>query len=91
MIQADVVAARVFDISDIFADDVYRERESIVTVEDQDLGPVKMQDVVPRLHHNRGRVWRTGAPLGIDTDLVFEDWLGVPRQDIDKLRSDGVI
>jgi crotonobetainyl-CoA:carnitine CoA-transferase CaiB-like acyl-CoA transferase len=91
MIEADVVAARVFDISDIFADDVYQERESIVTVEDQDLGPVKMQDVVPRLHHNRGRVWRTGAPLGTDTDLVLEDWLDVPRQDIEKLRAEGVI
>lgn len=91
MIEADVVAARVFDISDIFEDDVYRERESIVTVDDDDLGPVRMQDVVPRLHVNRGRVWRTGASLGADTDLVLEQWLGIPGDVIDELRQKGIV
>jgi crotonobetainyl-CoA:carnitine CoA-transferase CaiB-like acyl-CoA transferase len=91
MIDADVVAAQVFDIADIFNDDVYRERESIVSIDDEDLGPVRMQDVVPRLYRNRGRVWRTGAGLGVDTDHVFKDWLGMSSDTIDELRGEGVV
>jgi crotonobetainyl-CoA:carnitine CoA-transferase CaiB-like acyl-CoA transferase len=91
MIDADVVAAQVFDIADIFNDDVYRERESIISIDDDDLGPVRMQDVVPRLHRNRGRVWRTGASLGVDTDHVFKDWLGISSDVINELRGKGVV
>jgi formyl-CoA transferase len=91
MIDADVVAAQVFGIADIFNDDVYRERESIISIDDDDLGPVRMQDVVPRLHRNRGRVWRTGASLGVDTDHVFKDWLGISSDVINELRGKGVV
>ncbi|MFJ7998328.1 CoA transferase [Streptomyces sp. NPDC096310] len=42
--RAEVVASRVFDAADIAADPVYAEREDIITVDDPDLGPVRMRD-----------------------------------------------
>jgi formyl-CoA transferase len=91
MVAADVVAAKVYDISDIFADDIYRERESIVVVPDADIGPIRMQDVVPRLKVNPGTVWRAGAPLGADTDHVLTGWLGVSPERIEQLRAEGIV
>ncbi len=90
MTAAQIVAAKVLDVADICADEVYRERESIVTVMDEELGPVRMQDVVPRLHRDRGRVWRTGAQLGADNDLVYREWLGMDAETLDQLQRSGV-
>jgi formyl-CoA transferase len=91
MRDADVVASRVMSVADIVDDPVFRERESVVTVTDQDLGDVRMQSVVPRLHGNPGRVWRTGADLGADTDLVLHEWLGFARGELQRLQREGVI
>jgi len=60
---AEVVAAKVFDIADVFADHIYQEGENIIPVHDEDLGPVRMQAVVPKFANNKGTVWRTGSGL----------------------------
>lgn len=72
-----VVASKVFDIDDILDDVTFRERENVVTVPDDDLGPVRMQAVLPHIHTDPGGVWRTGAALGADNDLVYREWLGL--------------
>jgi formyl-CoA transferase len=89
--EADVVASNVFDIEDIFADPTYAEREDIISVHDRDLGDVRMQAVIPHLRVNPGRVWRTGAGLGEDNDLVYREWLGVSTDELGRLNSEGVI
>jgi len=87
----EVVASRVYTAADILADPIYAEREDIVEVPDPELGPVRMQAVVPRLAERPGSVWRTGAALGQDNDLVFGEWLGRPDDELAELRSKGVI
>ena len=88
---AEVVASRVFDAADIAADPVYAEREDIVTVDDPDLGPVRMQAVLPHFRQVPGKVWRTGPALGQDNDLVYGRWLGIETDRLAKLRETGVI
>ena len=51
---AEVVASPVYDMDDIVADPTYREREDLITVDDPDLGPLRMQGVVPKLLHRPG-------------------------------------
>jgi len=58
-------------------DPTYAERNDIITVDDEDLGPVRMQAVVPKLRNHAGRVWRVGAPLGADNELVYKEFLGM--------------
>ncbi|HLY84774.1 MAG TPA: CoA transferase [Acidimicrobiales bacterium] len=91
MAELEVVASRIFDAGDIVADPIYREREDIVSLPDADLGTVRMQAVVPKLHQRPGSVWRTGPSLGEDNDLVYGSWLGKSTEELDRLRSDGVI
>lgn len=91
MSEAGVVASKIFDIVDIFADETYREREDIITVEDPELGPVKMQSVIPRLANHGGAIWRTGPALGEDNELVFTEYLGIPKGEFESLKDRGVI
>jgi len=91
LLQADVVASRIYNVRDIMADPVFAWRENIVKVDDHELGPVRMQGVVPKLKNHGGEVWRTGPRLGEDARLVLGDWLGMSDTEIDALRAEKVI
>ncbi len=88
---AGVVASKVFDMDDILDDPLFAERESIVTVPDDDLGEVRMQGVVPAFVGDPGTVWRTAPRLGQDNDLVYGEWLGLSAEDRQRFGSDGVL
>lgn len=88
---ADIVASRVFNVADIVADPIYQERGDILTVDDRDLGPVRMPTVLPRFDQHPGMVWRTGPNLGEDDRLVYCDWLGLSEQDLERMRNDGIV
>jgi crotonobetainyl-CoA:carnitine CoA-transferase CaiB-like acyl-CoA transferase len=89
MAEAGVVASRIFDMADIMADPIYDERGDIATVDDPELGPIRMQAVVPRFENRPGGIWRTAPQLGEDNNLVFLDWLGIPAEEVERLRSEG--
>ncbi|MFI6691983.1 CaiB/BaiF CoA transferase family protein [Streptomyces sp. NPDC050433] len=88
---AEVVASRVFSAADIADDPVYAEREDIVTVEDADLGPVRMQAALPHFRRHPGRVWRTGPALGQDNHLVYREWLGLDEDELAELEQLDVV
>ena len=77
-----VVAAAILDASDIVADETYRERGSIITVDDPDLGPLRMQGVVPRLANHTGDVWQAAPKLGEHTEQVLRCELGMSDAEI---------
>lgn len=89
--EGEVVASKIFDIEDIFADEIYAERQDIVTVDDPDLGPVRMQAVIPHMRENPGAVWRAGPDLGEDNEIVYGTWLGMSPEELEQLRAQGVI
>ncbi|MHB8456446.1 MAG: CaiB/BaiF CoA transferase family protein, partial [Acidimicrobiales bacterium] len=86
---AGCVMSPVFDIEAIMADVTINERENIVAVEDDDLGTVRMQGVVPRLVEHPGWVDRTGPDLGADTASVLERLLGVTAEEVSRLKAAG--
>ena len=59
-----VALAPVQDISQIIDDEQFVARESIVRVEDEEWGPVRMQGVVPRFSRTPGKIRWPGARLG---------------------------
>jgi formyl-CoA transferase len=87
----EVVAARVYSAADIVKDPIYAERNDVVTIEDPDLGPVRMQAVIPKLLNHPGHVWRTGPALGEDNDLVYRTYLGLTAERYAQLRANGTI
>lgn len=88
---AEVTASRIYTMQDITEDQTYREREDIISVDDPELGPVRMQGVIPRLTSHPGAVWRSGPALGEDTDAVLADYIGMSPDEIAALRLRGVV
>jgi formyl-CoA transferase len=89
--QNDIVASRIFSARDIVEDQIYQERGDILSVEDRDLGTIRMQAVVPKLHSHPGAIWRTGPRLGEDRDLVLKDWLKMTEAEVAELERNGVV
>jgi len=87
----EVVAEKVYDMSDIMTSRLYREREDIIRVDDADLGSVRMAGVIPKFRQSPGRVWRTGPGHGQDNDEVYTEVLGMTPERLAGLRSAGVV
>jgi crotonobetainyl-CoA:carnitine CoA-transferase CaiB-like acyl-CoA transferase len=88
---AEVVASKIYTVADILEDQTYRERDDVISIEDDELGTVRMQAVIPKLRQHGGAVWRTGPALGQDNQLVYADWLALPADEITRLRDAHVI
>jgi formyl-CoA transferase len=87
----EVVASPIYTVEDILEDETFRENGNVVTVEDPDLGDVRMQGVVPRLANYTGKVWRTAPSLGEDNDLVYGQYLDKDAETIKELMESGTI
>lgn len=88
--RAHVGFSPIYDASDVLADPHFQAREAIVTVDDDELGPVRMQCVVPRFSETPGRVHSTGPCIGQDNEAVYAS-LGFNDQEIEEMRHQGVI
>jgi formyl-CoA transferase len=86
----EVVGSLIYDITDIIEDETYLEREDVITVDDDDFGPVRMQAVIPKLTQHPGEVWRTGPRLGQDNDLL-RTLLGLEDAELERLATNGTI
>ncbi|MBV9229478.1 MAG: CoA transferase [Chloroflexi bacterium] len=88
--QAEVAAAPINDIPDIFADEHFRIRESMTEIADPDLGAIRMVNVVPRFSETPGRILTTGPSLGQHNEEIYRQ-LGLEAEDLAQLARDGVI
>jgi crotonobetainyl-CoA:carnitine CoA-transferase CaiB-like acyl-CoA transferase len=78
-------------VSDIMNDPQYQALETITTVLDPELGPVRMQNVIFRMSETPGSIRFTGRPLGADNDAVFKGELGMSDEEVAALKAAGAI
>ncbi len=88
--RADAAAAPVYDVRGVMADPQYRALGTVQTVDDDELGPVKMQNVLFRLSETPGGIRWAGRRHGADTDEVLRD-AGYSAESISALRAEGAI
>ena len=91
MEEAGVPAGKLFTAKDMLEDPHYAARENVVEVEDPEIGPFPMQNVVPRLSETPGMVRRTGPRLGEHNDEVYGKVLGLGESERESLHERGVI
>jgi crotonobetainyl-CoA:carnitine CoA-transferase CaiB-like acyl-CoA transferase len=87
---AQAAAAPVYDASDIVTDPQIRARHTVTTVDDPDLGPIAMQNVLFRLSTTPGAIRWPGRAPGADTDTVLAR-LGFTPAEIAGLRAEGAV
>ena len=72
---AGVVCAPVYSVADILADDWFRERELLTTVQDEVHGELTVPGVVPKLSGTPGRIRRAARwQVGADTRAVMSEY-----------------
>lgn len=87
---AGAAIAPVYDAKDIVEDPHVRAAQMLVSVPDDELGPVLMHNVMWRMSETPGRIRFTGRGLGADTDAVLTE-AGYTETDIAGLREREVV
>jgi len=85
------VAGPVYDISNIFEDKQYKDRENIQYVEDEDVGEVATTSPVPKFSRTPGAVEHLGPDHGEHNEEVFKEMLGLTEEQYNEYKSSGVI
>jgi crotonobetainyl-CoA:carnitine CoA-transferase CaiB-like acyl-CoA transferase len=88
--EAQAAVAPIYTAADIMTDPQFEALGTIASLPDDELGRVRMQNVLFRLSQTPGRITSTGAPLGAHTDEVLGDY-GVTVEELAELREKGVI
>ncbi|WP_327102882.1 CaiB/BaiF CoA transferase family protein [Nonomuraea glycinis] len=84
-------AAPVYSARDLTEDPHVRATEMLTRVEDDELGPVLMHNVMWRMSGAPGRIRFTGRRLGADTDEILLHELGLDAETVADLRAKRVI
>jgi len=87
---AGAAIAPVYKPSDLLEDPQVEAIGMTATVEDEDLGPMRMQNVLWRMGRTPGAIRHTGRAHGADTDEVFAE-LGVDADTLGSLRGRGIL
>lgn len=88
--RAGAAVAPVYSARDLVEDPHIRQTEMLVEVDDEDLGPLLMHNVMWRMSKTPGKIRFTGRELGADTKAILEE-MGYSPAQIDALRHQGVI
>ncbi|MDO8836673.1 MAG: CoA transferase [Vicinamibacterales bacterium] len=88
---AEAAVAPIYDIRDIMEDPQFRALDTITTVQDPELGPLRMQNVLFRLSETPGAIKWPGRNPGADNDDVYKGMLGMSDGRIADLKTRGVI
>jgi crotonobetainyl-CoA:carnitine CoA-transferase CaiB-like acyl-CoA transferase len=87
--EVQAAVAPVYDVRGVMSDPQYAALETVVWVSDDDLGPLAMQNVFPRLSRTPGEIRWAGRAHGADTDEVLGE-LGYDADQVARLRAAGV-
>jgi len=87
---AQAAIAPVYDAAELMEDPQVRALDMITTVPDDELGPIRMQNVLFRMSDTPGGIRHTGRALGADTDEVLAE-IGIDADRIAALRERGIV
>lgn len=88
---AEAAVAPVYDIRHIMADPQFKALDTITTVMDPELGPLRMQNVMFRLSETPGQINWPGRDPGADNADVYQGMLGMDDTRMAGLKARGVI
>ena len=87
---AQAAVAPVYDVRGVLNDPQYQAIGTVRTIDDDQLGPIKMQNVLFRLSETPGDIRWTGRTHGHDTDDLLAE-LGITIDEAERLRERGIV
>ncbi|MEV8564186.1 CoA transferase [Streptomyces sp. NPDC051322] len=88
--EAEAAIAPVYEIADAMDDPQYQALGTFAEVPDEELGTIRMQNVLFRLSETPGAIRWAGRPHGADTDEVLSG-IGLDESAIAALRASGAV
>ncbi|MFF4485755.1 CaiB/BaiF CoA transferase family protein [Streptomyces sp. NPDC001544] len=88
--KAEAAIAEIQDVRGVLTDPQYQALDTVTTVDDPELGPLRMQNVLFRLSATPGAIRWAGRPHGADTDAVLTE-LGLSARELRALREEGAL
>jgi crotonobetainyl-CoA:carnitine CoA-transferase CaiB-like acyl-CoA transferase len=88
--EAEAAIGPVYDVRGVLSDPQYEAIGTVHTVDDDELGRVRMQNVLFRMSETPGTIRWAGRPHGADTAEVLAE-LGVSPDQLTDLRHRGVV
>ncbi|GAA2753568.1 CaiB/BaiF CoA transferase family protein [Amnibacterium kyonggiense] len=88
--RVEAAVAPVYDVRGVVDDPQYRAIGTVLTIDDEDLGPIRMQNVLSRMSGTPGAVRWTGRAHGADTDAVLAE-VGLTPEQVAALRERGIV
>jgi len=83
--------APIYSSKQIVEDAQVKARGFLQVVEDEDFGSVRVPGVVPRFSNHPCTIGRTARDIGSDNGDVFGRQLGLPAEEIERLRRERII
>lgn len=90
-LKAQAVVGPIYEMDQIFEDVHFKDRESLVAVEDEDFGRIKMPNTFAKFSRTPGTVQFTGGAKGVDNQKIYCNLLGLSLEELAKLQEDGVV
>lgn len=87
----DVPAGPINTIADIFEDEHFQARKTLIEAEDPRAGKIVIPDVLPRLSRTPGELRSLGPDLGQDNLEIYRDRLGFSEAEIGRLKNEHII
>ena len=81
----------IYRAPEMLADAHFKAREAIVRIADPVLGPMRMQNVAPKLSETPGAVLRTGPALGEHNAEILGGLLGIDEAERTRLAAAGIV
>ncbi|MFG2792316.1 CaiB/BaiF CoA transferase family protein [Streptomyces sp. NPDC048419] len=88
--KAEAAVAPVQDVREVMTDPQYAALDTITALDDPELGPLRMQNVLFRLSATPGAIRWAGRPHGADTETVLTA-LGLTPAELTALREEGAV
>jgi crotonobetainyl-CoA:carnitine CoA-transferase CaiB-like acyl-CoA transferase len=88
---AGAAIAPIYDIEQLMGDPQVEALDAITTIEDEDLGPLRMQNLMFRLSETPGAIRFAGRRLGQDNEYIYSERLGLDPERVAELRARGAI
>lgn len=89
--EAGAAVAPVYRPSELLEDPQVQAMQLITEVQDEDLGPLRMQNVMWRMSKTPGSIRSTGRSLGADTERVLLEDIGLTPEQVQGLRERGIV
>jgi formyl-CoA transferase len=87
----EAAIAPVYDIEDIFEDPHLRERDALITVDDDVLAEITMHGVFPKMSQTPGQVHHAGPALGEHTLPILSERTDVDANELEDLHEREII